>query len=541
MSLQDFEYDISGNKIAFDGNNNIKSIGVRLPYTKAHLEEWTRCKNDWCYFAENYVYIINLNDGKIKPTMRDYQKNMVESFINNSFNLVLASRQIGKTVSTTIFLLHFILFNQDKNVAILANKASTSIKILRELKNMYELLPKWLQQGVKVWNSGAIRLENGCSIFASSTSSSSIRGESVNVLFIDECAFIPANTWDCFFESVFPTISSSNESKVIFVSTPNGLNHFYKFWKDSEEGRNKFVRTRVDWWEVPGRDEVWKENMLSTLGIQKFSQEFGNNFLGSSDTLIEEKSLTNLKFLPAKENSQLHQIIPAGLHKFLNVYEERERKAIYVLGIDSSRITEISSGDACCIQVLDISCMPFKQVATFFAKNDFNYMKIPQIAYDIGKYYNWATAFIENNDIGQEISNILHFDYEYESVFFQDTKRSGFRTTKKTKRLGYNNLKLLVENNKIILNDFITIAELSTFVRHKDSYKAESGYTDDATMALIAALFFMQRAEFEVFENSKQMAEKILDITVDDDLPSFGFIDDSVESTNEFNFNEIFK
>lgn len=539
--LEDYTYDQKGNLISFDGNPNLRGKNTKLPWTKDHVEEWVRCSNDIHYFAENYYYILNLDEGMQKVKLRDYQKELITKFDENRFNIVLASRQCGKSTSFEIFVCWYILFNKDKKVGILANKAEQSKDLLRKIKQAYELLPKWLQQGVKVWNAGSIQLENGCSVIASSTSSTAIRGRSISLLIIDEMAFVPRNIWEDFYSSVYPTISSGKSSKVIFVSTPNGLNHFYQFWNDSEMVLNHFTNTRVDWWQVPGRDEKWKEETIANIGLVRFNQEYGNEFLGSAYTLLESGIIKELKNKYEKklDDTRLINSVEKRYQRFISVYEEPVLGRTYSMGVDSAKMTEEKNGDNITIQILDITKLPYKQVCSVNIKEGFNYLQLPQLCYHVGKYYNNAYAFIENNEIGQVVADSLNYDYEYENVFFERADIPGFRTTKKTKRLGFNNLKVLVENNKLILKDFNTIAELSTFVKHKESYRAEAGYTDDLVMALISSLHFIQRSEYESFEDTKQMLEQVMsniEEDIEEDVPAFGFTADSIENP-EFTFN----
>jgi hypothetical protein len=527
--LPDFEKDINGRRIAFEGNSCIRPAECKLPWTQEYIEEWVRCKEDIFYFAERYHHILNIDTGLQKIVLRDYQEEMIQNFQDHRFNIVLSSRQSGKSTSFEIFVLHHILFQADKRVAILANKASSSCDILKKIKQAFMLLPKWLQQGVEVWNNGSITLENGCEIFASSTSSSAIRGRAVSLLIIDELAFVPRGIFDDFFASSYPTISSGQDSRIIFVSTPCGLNHFYKFWCDAEEKKNKFHQYRVDWWQVPGRDEKWRTETIANIGMVKFNQEFGNEFLGSADTLIEAHVVRSLKHSDQFEFSDIHEKVQQSLHQCLYVYEEAKKDRLYSMGIDSSKMTKDHAGDALGIQVVDITELPYRQVATFYAKSAMSYLQIPGIAYEIGKYYNWAYAFIENNEIGQEVANILNYDYEYETMFWEKADLPGFRTTRKTKRVGLQNLKMLIENYKLKVIDFETIFQLSTFIRVKDSYTAEPGYKDDLVMALVACIFFLQRKEFGNFENPREFFEKVLEVketAAENDVPAFGFIED---------------
>jgi hypothetical protein len=533
--VDDFTHDANGEEIHFEGNPNLKKPKTPLNFTKEHCEEYIKCANDVFYFAENYYKILSLKEGMVTPKLRDYQYDMINSYLQNRFSIVLATRQAGKSTSFEIFICWTILFNKDQRIGILANKAEQSRDILRKVKEAYELLPKWLQQGVKVWNAGSIKLENGSLIIASSTSSTAIRGRSIGLLIVDERAFIPNNQWDAFISSVYPTISSFDKSKVIYVSTFNGLNHFYQDWIKATKGESEFKSTRVDWWQVPGRDEEWKQETINNIGIQRFRQEYGNEALGSITTLIEPEVISNLtlQFANPIVYPSIYDKLSPRIHQYIKIYEEPKKGHVYVAGVDSAKMTVENAGDALGIQVLDITSFPIKQVATIFIKEGISYLEAPDLAYKIGNYYNQASMFVENNEIGQEVANMLHFDLEYEGVYFEKGSLPGFRTTKKSKRLGCTNLKLLIENGKLKLNDFDTISQLSTFIKKKDSYQAESGYQDDLIMSLVAALFFLLASglENDLVENTNDLGKKIINNLNDqkiqeEDVPVFGALPD---------------
>ena len=645
--LQDFTEDMNGKAIAYEGNGNLKPAKCCLPYTKEHIEEIIKCKKDWNYFAEHYYHIVSLDEGIIKVKPRDYQKNIINNFIDNRFNIILASRQCvsgntairlrnkettipidisieklfstlktgikseyfeleklnsvyeidtdegwkdfsgigrtqpsktiklilensiiltcsydhllftkkfkeieaiklnvndyvytkygyqkivsknfsdeeeplydildveneryftngilshncGKSTSYEIFCMWYILFNESKTIAVLANKLETAVGILSKIKLAYELLPKFLQQGIKKWNEKSIELENGCKIIASATSSSAIRSKSINCLVLDELAFVPNKQFQKFFDSVYPTISSSQGSKIIMVSTPNGYNHFYKFWSDAIKGiegsagkGNKFIPLRVDWWQVPGRDEKWKEETIANIGKQAFMTEYANDFLGSSLTLIEGHILSNIVI---KEPTQSKLKIEEKYKKFINIFELPQENHTYVLGLDSAEMMEDTTGDSISIQLLDVTTLPFKQVAACNIREGITYFEVPEIAVRLAKYFNDAYMFIEANSTGLEVANMIESDFEYENVYHEKTL-PGVKTTKKTKRLGCSNLKMLIEGGHLILNDAETISQLSTFIKKRNSYAADSGFLDDAVMSLMISLFFMNDKE----------------------------------------------
>jgi hypothetical protein len=517
MNLLDFETDVNGNNISYDGNPNLKRLRVQLGYTKEHVSEYLKCSQDWLYFAEKYYFILDIDIGMIHPQIRDYQKEIINSYIDNKFTICLAARQTGKSTSFEIFVVWTILFNKDKTIAILANKAEQSRDLLRKIKQAYEMLPKWLQQGVKIWNAGSIRIENGSMVLASSTSSTAIRGRSISCVIVDERGHIPGNIWDGFIASVYPTISSGKNSKVIYVGTPNGLNHFYKDWIDSIDGKNKFNPIRVDWWLDPKKaaNPNFKEETIANIGQTRWNQEFGLSFQGSIATLIDPEYVKDLKFKTAILSD--FQIDKKHL-KYLNIYETPIKGHIYSIGVDSAKMTEDNAGDALGMQVIDITNFPFKQVATFYAKNGISYLQAPKIACDLGNYYNKAYMFVENNEIGQEVANMIHFDYEYENTYFEKGSLPGYRTTKKSKRIGCSNLKLLIENHKIILHDFETISQLSTFIRVKDTYKAETSYQDDLVMSLIAGLYVLISKGLDItsYDSASQLSARILDEDMED-------------------------
>jgi len=491
--------------------------------------------------------ITNIKEGSFQQLYDIYMSDNERYYTNN-----ILSHNCGKSTSFEIFVCHYILFQEQKSVAVLANKAMSATNILRKVKVAYELLPKWLQSGIKMWNNSMIELENGCSVLAGATSSSAVRSFSINVLIIDEMAFIPANLWTEFFSSVYPTVSSSKTSKTILVSTPNGMNHFYRYWQAATTKdpnlRNTFNPIKVHWSQVPGRDEKWKKETLSNMTTEEFNREFEGKFLGSALTLIDSNTLEKLSFLHDKKETQLHELLNDHA-KFLRVYKTIKKGHSYIMSVDSSKLTENSSGDPVAIQIIDITRYPFQQVAVFQAANGMHYLQIPEIAYTIGRYYNWAYAFVENNEIGQQIVDSLAYDFEYENVFYEKPNIAGYRTTTKTKRLGCSNLKGWIERGKLKINDAYTIEELSTFIRQKNgSFAAEATYADDLVMSLMGTLFFTTRPEFDAFTDMKQMANvlfnedrlKETEVAIEEELPAFGVVDDGLRDDMGENSSWLF-
>jgi hypothetical protein len=504
----------------YNGNTNLKRKGIPIEFTSDMIQEYLKCAKDPVYFSEKYIQIVHVDHGLIPIRMYDYQKEIVEAITHNRRVTVNTSRQAGKTTTAVAVILHYVLFNDHKTVALLANKGDAAREILDRIKIAYEALPKWLQQGVIEWNKGSVEFENGCKIIAGATSSSAIRGKSISFLYIDETAFV--ENWDEFFASVFPTISSGNTTKILFTSTPNGLNHFYKTCEGAKEGKNGYIFIEVPWQKVPGRDEKWKEETLAAMDYdyQKFSQEFECQFLGSSGTLIEGSKLKSLVFrTPIAEAEGISQ------------YSKPEKDRSYVIIVDVSRGKGL---DYSAFQVIDVTEMPYRQVATF-RDNMITPIDYAEFIYRMIKHYNEAYTLIEVNDIGEQVSEILHYEYEIETLLFTEsagrsgkrisagfgrTVDKGIRTTKSVKAIGCNMLKMMIEQDQLIVNDFQTINELSTFSRKGTSYEAESGCHDDLVMGLVLfgwlsdQSFFREITDINTMAKLKQRNEEEMDASL---------------------------
>ena len=515
----------------YKGNPNLKSAQVRHEYTEDQVTEFLKCSDDPIYFIQKYVKIVSIDEGLVPFDLYPFQKDIVGTFHKNRFTICKLPRQSGKSTTILSYLIHYVIFNPTVNVAILANKASTARDLLSRLQLAYEHLPQWLQMGVMNWNKGSLELENGSKILAASTSASAVRGGSYNIIFLDEFAFVPSNIAEQFFSSVYPTISSGQTSKVMIVSTPRGMNMFYKMWVDAENKRNEFVPIEVHWSEVPGRDDAWKEQTIKNTSEQQFLQEFECSFLGSVDTLISPQKIQQIPYHDPIESS-------AGL----DVYEKPIKGHQYCMTVDVSRG---GSNDYSAFVVLDITQMPYKLVAKF-RDNEIKPLIFPDIIYRTAKTYNESQILVEINDIGGQIADALHHDMAYENIIMTQMRGrlgqivgSGFgdgqtdlgvRTTKQVKRIGCSNLKQLIEGDKLLLADFDIIAEMSTFVQKGSSFEAEEGATDDLMMCLV---FFSWLTDQQYFKDltdediRKRLYESQKE-NIEADMAPFGFIDDGV-------------
>lgn len=510
------------------GNPNLKKSGVGVNWTEEMVQEWVKCSNDVVYFVKNYMKIINLDDGLVDFDPYPYQTNMLRSMANERYTIITTARQAGKSTTACGFILWYIIFNPEKTVALLANKGETAREILGRIQLAYQHLPKWLQQGVLEWNKGSFVLENNSRVIATATSANNIRGFSINLLFIDEAAHI--DNWEEFFTSVFPTISSGQNTKIILVSTPNGLNHFYTTWQNASEGKNNYKPIKVMWYDVPGRDEKWKQDVLAGMNFdtEKFAQEYEVEFLGSSGTLIAGWKLKEL----------VHQR-PVQQNDGLKMYEAPDKNRSYVCVVDVSRGKGL---DYSAFSILDVSTMPYRQVCAY-RNNNITPIDYSSIIHRIAKSYNTAAILVEINDIGEQVATSLHFDFEYENMLFTEHagragKRitSGFgsnvdrgiRTTKSVKSVGCSILKLLIEQNQLIINDHDTINELTTFSKKGPSYEAESGKHDDMVMGLVIFAWLSDQPYFKDLTSINTLANlrEKTDEELEQDLTPFGFLDD---------------
>ena len=514
------------------GNPNLKKAHTKSRFTKKQVDEVMKCLENPKYFIEHYLKIVTIDKGLIPFEMYDFQRKMVDTFHDNRFTICKLPRQSGKSTIIVSYLLHYVLFNDNVNVAILANKSSTARDLLGRLQLAYEHLPKWMQQGVLNWNKGSLELENGSRIVAASTSSSAVRGSTFNIIFLDEFAYVPNNIAEEFFSSVYPTISSGKSSKVMIVSTPHGMNMFYKMWMDAVNKKSTFVPVEVHWSEVPGRDEAWKEQTIKNTSESQFQTEFECEFLGSVDTLINAQKLKTMAVIDPKKS-------PGGL----DVYELPIKGHTYVITVDVARGVQ---NDYSAFVVIDSTKAPYKIVAKY-RNNDIKPIVFPNILKKVADHYNKAYVLIEINDLGQQVADAMQFELEYDNMMMVTQRgragqvlgggfsgrgnQLGVRMTKGTKKIGTSNLKSLIEADKLIINDFDIIAELSTFISKGKSFEAETGAHDDLVMCLVIFSWVANQRYFKELTNVDVRGQMFTDQknAIEADMAPFGFIDNGLD------------
>ena len=504
-------------KESYLGNPNVKRDGVLQQWTPDLLQEYKKCMHDPIYFVETYIKVISLDDGMVPFILYPYQRRMFEEFQKNRFNIVLACRQSGKSISACAYLLWYVLFNPEKTVAILANKGATAREMLNRITLMLENIPFFLQPGSKALNKGSLEFSNNSRILAAATSGSSIRGMSVNLLYLDEFAFVERAAE--FYTSTYPVISAGKDTKVIVTSTANGIgNQFHKIWEGSVQEINEFKSFRVDWWDVPGRDEKWKEQTISNTSQLQFDQEFGNTFFGTGDTLVNADTLLNLRAKPPK------RYMEGGL---LKIYEEPIKGHDYIMTVD---VSKGRGQDYSTFTLIDISVRPFAQVAVY-RNNTISPLLFPNIIYKYAKPYNDAYVVVESNDQGSVVCNGLYHDLEYENMHVESSVKAnaiGIEINRKTKRLGCSAIKDILENKRLTINDDSTILEISTFEAKGQSYEASDGNHDDLMMNLVLFGYFVSTQYFSDMTdiNLKQMMFEQKMQEIENDVVPFGFIDD---------------
>lgn len=524
------------NNIGYNGNPRLRPAHLLLQLNLFQYEEYKKCAVDPIYFIKNYMKIVNLDGGLVPFKLWPYQENMINILHNNRFIIEKCPRQSGKTITTVAYILHHIIFNSFKRAAILANIGVNAREFLGRLQLAYEYLPLWMQQGIIGWNKGDIELENGSTVVARSTTGSALRSGSFTFILLDEFAHVGNTIAEEFYMSAYPTISSGKETKVIISSTPKGMNHFFNEWNKAENGYSDFVPLEVHWNEVPGRDEKWKAETIRNTSEEQFRQEFECEFIGSSATLIHP---TKLKVLSPNEP------IRKEYDGSFIIFEEPIQSHTYVTVVDTS---EGLGSDYSAFSVIDVTSLPYKQIA-IYRNNEIPLLIYPSIIYDIATRYNTSYILVEINSIGLQVASTLYNDFAYENLirvtstikgqkisggFGGGTQQNGLKMSPATKRIGCSNLKSIVENDKLIINDFWTIHELLTFVQQKQSYSAELGNnnTDDLVMTLVNFGWLAAQPGFltQINTNVRQAIQKDKLKIEDFDLMKIPFVvDDGID------------
>lgn len=525
----------------YNNNPNLPREDYIHQFTQVEYDEFIKCMNDPVYFACTYMRIVNVDRGLMPFEMWDFQKEMLRTFHDNRFSICKLPRQVGKTTTSVAYLLHYILFNRQANVAILANKASTAREIMGRLQLAFEYLPRFLQQGVKEWNKGSVEFANGSRAVADSTSGSSVRGKTFNIVFLDEFAFVPNSIAEQFFNSTYPTISSGSSTKVIIVSTPNGLNLFYKMWTLATEKKSDYIPIEIHWSMVPGRTQEWKEQVIRNTSEDQFRQEFECEFIGSTNTLIHPSKLRTL--------TMKNPIFKEGN---LDVYEHPIPGATYALVAD---VAEGQGLDYSTFAVIDVSQIPYRLVAKY-KNNHITPMLFPTIIYTVALKYNEAYVLVEINSIGLQVADILHNELAYENLIkiqskgkhgqhatpgFTRKMQMGIKVSSQTKKIGCANLKTLIESDKIVINDADTIMELSTFSSHKESFAAEEGNNDDLVMPLVNFAWLTAQRYFKdsVRSDIRKVLQEEQFNMMDQDMVPFGVIDNGLNDGFEVNSGDV--
>ena len=460
------------------GNTLIKKAGVETQYTKEELAEYMKCSQDPIHFIENYTQIISLDEGMVKFKLRGYQEDLINFYDKNRFNVVLASRQSGKSITSCAYLLWFLLFHPEVTVAVLANKGAIAREMIARIVTMLESVPFFLQPGVKILNKGSIEFSNDSKVVAAATSSSSIRGMSINLLYLDEFAFV--DDAETFYTATYPVITSGKDSKVIITSTANGVgNMFHKIYESAVHEQSEYKSFIINWYDVPGRDKEWKEMTIANTSEAQFEQEYGNSFLGTGNTLINSNTLLGMR-----------AVDPEWSKDNVSLYEKPVEGHNYVCTVD---VAKGRGMDFSTFSIFDVTTKPFRQVCTF--RDDMiSPMLFPDIINKYARPFNEALVIIENNAEGGIVATQLHYDIEYPNVFTQGQLKSediGISVNKKIKRIGCSTLKELLEEDRLSVIDRPTITELMTFVNKGNSFEADRGYHDDMVMNLVLFSWFI--------------------------------------------------
>jgi len=487
-------------KDRYMGNPNLPTKDAKFEYTAEMVAEIEKSKNSLTYFAENYFYIIDPDEGKTVINLFDYQTRLLKAFEDNRFNIVLSSRQSGKTTVMTILALHEACFKDDKNIIVVANKEDTAKNIFKRIKMAYEQLPNWLKPGVKNWGQTSIEFTNGSYIGISTTTGSAARGQAVNLLLLDELAFIePDSIVEDFWKSVYPTVSRAKTSKILITSTPNGKgNLFYRLYNDATKADNRFHPEKIDWWEVPDRDKKWKQEQIKDLGSHEaFAQEYGNEFLDNSQGSLDEELFDKLK----EECCEPLHILKDGSYK---IWEEYDPEKIYAIGGD---VSEGVGLDSSVLEIFDISNPSEIIQVGEYCNNNIGPAEFTNEVNEIASHWGKPILLIERNNQGTGVCDNLITHSMYPNLVSWGVKEShknkqnGMISHINTKYKAVQNMRYFVNESKSVkFRSIDCLKEFKNFVRYPNgSWKAKSGEHDDRVMATVWTLMALYNDITELY------------------------------------------
>lgn len=520
-----------------DGQVGIKRAGLLFDYTSEEIEELAKSANDVIYFANHYGYCLHGSRGYQPITLRDYQEEMLNSYTDNRFTCCMSSRQVGKTVVAALFLLHDAIFNVDRNIGIAANKFATAVEIMDKIKEIMDYLPFFMKPGIKVYNQTQIVFENGCRIIAQATTKRSFIGFTIHTLYCDEFAHVEPNVLDEFYENIMPTVSSMDDSKIIITSTPNGYNKFFDIYQGAVDGTNSYHPVRVDWWQVPGRDEEWKEKTIADCGGEdEFMRQFGNSFLSTGNTLLSPDSLAKLqknrikyvkRELTEIEKNWEPEYVDLLFHPDFDLEEFKNPDKRWVMSID---LSEGGGGDNSVLNLFNLKMKnkslmkdlndPSKEIK----KSDYfqlvqvgrfksNVTDLPKLAkltyllvYIIGS--DNIRLVVEYNAFGGEFIRLLQTVFGDKNNFdmscvlkFNHTNDAKARKyglkVKDNKPILCVNLKGMIANDNIIVTDDDTVSEFEVFSKVGNTWKASREH-DDLAMSTVDVTAIFDHPYFDV-------------------------------------------
>lgn len=525
------------------GNKNLPTERAKFEYTPEMVASLTKAKRNLLYFAENYFYIVNLDTGRQTISLHKCQKRALRNMRDNRFVVMLASRQCGKTTMMTIYALWNACFNKDQRVLIVANKEGTAIEIFQRIRLAYEELPNWLKPGVKEYGKTSMTLANGSRVGISTTTGTAARGQSVNCLILDELAFIEPHLVEPFWNSVYPIISSSKKSKIFIASTPNGTeNLFFKLYSGASNSKNGWSAERIDWWEVPGRDEAWKDQTIQTMGSEEvFRQEFGNEFLETGESVLDEEIMNRLEMTV---RSPMH-VLEDGQY---SIYENpKPHERIYSVGVDVGEgVGQASS----VVQIFDITDLTQIRQAAIYRSNIINPYNFTAKLHELLQHWGSPLALIERNNCGAQVVDNLSNIFQYENIVTYnnvkkiDHTRKGVIAHTNTKYKGVMNMRYWVnELQSVILHDSQTLHELKNFVRYPNgTWKAREGddMHDDTVMSMIWSLMILENTVAEMYFTINQRDDNGRPLTLtpiydyQDTDSTLSIIDDTFDGSASF-------